>query len=113
VYNIEQYGPLYNNRFDGMIDAHGFMINPEHWTETFAENNLGLRPGDLTNEHLKVIHFIRKKYLYLGALPPLRQVCKSTGIDKPALKIMFGSCLQLWRASGLPRPDDEIRSHMN
>ena len=29
------------------------------------------------------------------------------------LKTLFGSCLQLCRAAGLPFPDDELRGHMN
>ena len=96
-----------------VVDEHGFLVNPSQWTAAFAENILGLLPGELTPRHLVVMEFVRYKFLHLGALPPVRNVCKCTGIEKTELKMMFGSCLQLWRATGLPRPDDEIRSHMN
>lgn len=98
---------------DIIIDEYGFLVNPSQWTEAFAENDLGLLSGELTPQHLIVMEFVRNKFLLLGALPPVRHVCKSSGLEQSELKKMFGSCLQLWRASGLPRPDDEIRSHMN
>ena len=95
------------------VDGEGFLIDPEQWTEAFAANALGLLPRSVCPRHKAVMLYVRKKYLHLGALPPMRAVCKSVGIDKQELKTLFGSCLQLWRAAGLPRPDDEIRSHMN
>jgi len=118
MFNIKQNEPHQKNKINIIVDNpavddEGFLINPAQWTEAFAENTLELQPGELTNNHLKVIHFVRNKYARLSALPPVRQVCKSTGINKSDLKNLFGSCLQLWRATGLPRPDDEVRSHMN
>ena len=98
---------------DIVVDEYGFLLNPSQWTEAFAENVLDLSPGELTARHRVVMEFVRYKFLRFGALPPVRNVCKCTGLEKSELNIMFGSCLQLWRATGLPRPDDEIRSHMN
>jgi sulfur relay (sulfurtransferase) DsrC/TusE family protein len=95
------------------VDGLGFLINPEEWTEAFAASALGLLPHGLSSRHKDVIHYVRSKYLHLGALPPVRRVCKSTGIGKSELKTLFGSCLQLCRAAGLPLPDDELRGHMN
>jgi sulfur relay (sulfurtransferase) DsrC/TusE family protein len=98
---------------DYTVDDLGFLINPDEWTEAFAANALGLLPRSLSTQHKDVLHYVRNKYLHLGALPSVRHVCKSVGIEKSELKVLFGSCLQLWRAAGLPLPDDEIRSHMN
>ena len=95
------------------VDDLGFLINPEQWTEAFAAKALGLLPRSLSSQHKKVLHYVRNKYLHLGALPPLRQACKSIGVEKSELKTLFGSCMQLWLAAGLPFPDDEIRAHMN
>ena len=95
------------------VDDEGYLIDPEQWTEAFAASALGLMPRSLCPRHKAVIHYVRKKYIHLGALPPVRTVCKSIGIDKQELKTLFGTCLRLWRAAGLPRPDDEIRAHMN
>ncbi len=98
---------------DYAVDDLGFLINPEEWTEAFAARALGLLPRSLSSQHNDVLYYVRDKYLHLGALPPLRHLCKSLGIEKSELKTLFGSCLQLWRAAGLPFPDDEIRAHMN
>jgi sulfur relay (sulfurtransferase) DsrC/TusE family protein len=113
MYNINQNQFHQENKIDFVVDGYGFLINPEEWTEVFAEKVLGLLPGELTAEHLRVIHFVKYKVQTLGTLPLMRHVCKSTGLEKSALKNLFGTCLQLWKAAGLPRPDDEIRSHMN
>lgn len=113
MFNINHNESNQENNIHILADEQGFLINPAEWTEAFAENALCLLPGELTSRHLNVIHFVRSKFLHLGALPPVRHMCKSTGIEKSELKMMFGSCLQLWRAAGLPSPDDEIRSYMN
>jgi len=102
-----------DNSTNVLVDEEGFLINPEQWTEAFAASALGLLPRSLSVQHKDVLYFVRKKYLHLGALPPVRYVCKSIGMEKSELKVLFGSCLQLWRAAGLTSPDDEIRSHMN
>lgn len=94
-------------------DEEGFLLTAEDWNEVFAAEVLGYNPGKLSREHLSVIYFVRVKVLDLGGLPPLRLVCKSTGLSKIELKSLFGSCLRLWKAAGLPKPDDELRSHMN
>lgn len=101
------------NILDFTTDEDGFLIDPEDWSPLFAEKTLALPFHSLGAEQLKVIHFIRDKFLRLGALPPMRTVCKSSGLDKATLKQTFGSCLQLWKAAGLPRPDDELRAYMN
>lgn len=111
--NTNRIENLEENITNPVIDDEGFLIDPEQWTEAFAAHALGLLPRSLCPRHKAVILYVRKKYLHLGALPPVRTVCKSVGIDKQELKTLFGSCLRLRRAAGLPRPDDELRSHMN
>jgi len=95
------------------VDEEGFLINSEQWSEAFAASALGLLPHSLSSQHKDVLHYVRSKYLHNGALPPVRHVCKSVGMEKSELKVLFGSCLQLWRAAGLPSPDDEVRAYMN
>lgn len=113
MYNTIQNLDFKANIPDFITDEEGFLINAEDWSQLFAEKTLGLASSSLSVEHLKVINFIRDKFLRLGALPPMRTVCKSSGLDKAELKQTFGSCLQLWKAAGLPQPDDEIRAYMN
>ena len=110
--SLAPQSPTKNEPVNFTIDEEGFLLNSEDWNELFAEEVLGYSPGQLSSEHLKVIYFVRDKVLHLGGLPPLRLVCKSTGLDKVELKKLFGSCIHLWKAAGLPKPDDELRSYM-
>ncbi len=96
-----------------VTDDEGFLLNAKDWNITFSEEVLSADSTQFSSDHLKVINFVREKVLGLGALPPLRLVCKSTGMDKSELKGLFGSCINLWKAAGLPKPDDELRSYMN
>mgnify|MGYP002065978294 CR=1 FL=1 len=48
---------------------------------------------------------LRGKVLELGALPPMRRVCRHLGVDKYRIKKLFGGCRQLWQIAGLPNPD--------
>jgi len=118
VLSTNQIEPLLETKSDNIVNNYavddlGFLIRPEEWTEAFAASALGLQANNLTSRHKDVIHYVRNKYLRLGVLPPVRRVCKSTGIAKSELNALFGSCLQLCRAAGLPFPDDELRGHMN
>ncbi len=96
-----------------VTDDEGFLLNANDWTILFSEEVLRRNSTQFSSEHLKVINFVREKVLHLGGLPPLRLVCKSTGMEKTELKELFGSCINLWKVAGLPKPDDELRSYMN
>lgn len=111
--NFENYHSYQAGSSDSIVDDKGFLLDTDSWSEAFAANALGLPTNGLQAGHLKVIYFVRDKYAGIGALPPMRRVCKSTGLDKLEIKILFGSCMNLLRAAGLPRPSDEVTAHMN
>lgn len=113
MFELKQNEPHQINTIDSIVDDHGFLTDPDKWTEAFAASALGLMPYSLSSQHKDVIHYVRKKYLQYSGLPPARDICNSIGMEESMLIVLFGSCLQLWRASGLPRPDDEIGSHLN
>lgn len=52
------------NKIDINVDEHGFLINPEEWTEAYAASVPGLLPSSLNSRHKDVLHSIRKKYLH-------------------------------------------------
>ncbi len=103
--------PIIANNY--AIDEDGFLLDAQDWDISFSEAVLENITSQVSLEHLKVIYFIREKVLLLEGLPPLRLICRSTGLDRSEFKNLFGSCINLWKAAGLPKPDDEIRSHMN
>jgi tRNA 2-thiouridine synthesizing protein E len=62
------------------LDDDGYMLHPEMWTEETAELLAqGLVPGGLlTEEHWRVIHYLRDYYLKYGTVPPVRKLCRDT-----------------------------------
>lgn len=96
------------------FDEYGFLIDPAAWTEEMAviiAHQDGI--GPLDEGHWQVIRFIRDRYLRLGAIPPVRSVCRSSTLSREELKKMFGSCYEIWRIAGLPDPGAEARNYMD
>jgi TusE/DsrC/DsvC family sulfur relay protein len=96
-----------------LLDEEGYLVDPLSWDRPFTERHAEEAKLFLTAQHWQLIELIRDKYLRLGALPPMRTVCKAVGIDKHVLKMQFGSCLALWKMAGLPNPGEEAKAYMN
>ena len=96
-----------------ILDEEGFLIDPSDWDRSFTERRAIEQGTALTEQHWQLIALIRDKYLRLGALPPMRTVCKSVGLNRYALKRQFGSCLNLWKMAGLPNPGEEAKAYMD
>lgn len=96
------------------FDADGFLLDPGLWSEALARTlaaEAGM--GPLTAAHWRVIEFIRGKYLRLGSLVNLRQVCRGTDLSRDEVKALFGSCLTIWRIAGLPNPGEEAKTYLH
>jgi len=95
------------------FDEGGFMLEPENWTEETAAMIAEIDcVGPLRAEHWLVINFLRDRYLRLGAIPPVRNICRNSALSKKEIKALFGSCLEIWRIAGLPDPGEEAKSYM-
>jgi dissimilatory sulfite reductase related protein len=110
---LTQSNTVENLQIKQIVDEDGYLINPANWTQSFTERKAEEAGVELLAEHWHLIEIIRDKYLRLGALPPMRSVCKSVGLDKKELKQQFGSCLNLWKMAGLPNPGPEAIAYMN
>ncbi len=95
------------------LDEEGYLLDASSWDPAFTERRAQEANLKLTPLHWQLIELIRDKYLRLGALPPMRSVCRAVGIDKNELKAQFGSCLALWKMAGLPNPGEEAKAYMN
>ena len=104
---------LENSESHAILDAEGYLIDPSDWSRAFTERKAREASIELSSKHWQLIEIIRDKYLRLGALPPIRTVCKAVGFDKHELKLQFGSCLNLWKVAGLPNPGEEAIAYMN
>lgn len=102
-----------NSEYYVVIDDSGYLLDPSDWSRSFTEQRARKIGIELTNKHWHLIEIIRDKYLKLGALPPMRTVCKAAGFDKRELKQQFGGCLFLWKIAGLPDPGEEARAYMS
>ena len=97
-----------------VFDDDGFMLLPESWTETTAEE-IAHQDGftTLSREHWNIIHTLRKHCHDFGeALPAFRHVCFVNHLGKHCVDELFHSQREAWRIAGLPNPGEEAKSYM-
>ncbi len=76
------------------VDEDGFMQEPDQWNERVA---LGLAStegvDDLTDEHWKVVNYLREYYAKYGIAPMIRKLCKETGFppEEDLRAVPFGT----------------------
>jgi dissimilatory sulfite reductase related protein len=98
----------------GEFDGEGFLLDHNLWSEAMAQDLARQEGvGELSEQHWQLLHYIRERYLSLGALPNMRLVCRATGIPRHKVHHLFGSCLSIWRIAGLPDPGEEVKAYLN
>ena len=89
------------------VDEDGFMLEPTQWNEMVA-GALGTSEGvnALTEEHWKVVNYLRNYYLQFGVAPMIRKLCKETGFDLKKIYELFpsGPAKGACKIAGLPKP---------
>ena len=89
------------------VDEDGFMQNPEEWNEEIAKA-LATTEGveELTEEHWKVVKYLRDYYLQFGVAPMIRKLCKETGFNLKKIYELFpsGPAKGACKVAGLPKP---------
>jgi len=88
-------------------DEDGFIDNPNEWDKDVAAylattENI----ANLTDEHWKVINYIRGYFLRFGIAPPIRMVVKNTGFQLNKIYELFpsGPAKGACKVAGLPKP---------
>jgi tRNA 2-thiouridine synthesizing protein E len=73
------------------IDSEGFLLDYDRWDENFAERMAPevKIPEGLTQEHWKVIHFIRERFKQNRACPLVYETCKANGLHLKDLRALF------------------------
>ncbi len=95
------------------LDEDGFLTDPDLWSRSMARfiaKQDGTWP--LGPEHWAIIYYLREHRLTYGALPPVSQICRTHGMQRDAVRRLFGSCRQAWRIAGLPNPGAEALNYM-
>jgi TusE/DsrC/DsvC family sulfur relay protein len=89
------------------VDEDGFIQQPDLWNQTVAAA-LGTTEGveNLTEEHWKVVNYLRDYYLKFGVAPMIRKLCKETGFDLKKIYALFpsGPAKGACKVAGLPKP---------
>ncbi|HLJ68272.1 MAG TPA: TusE/DsrC/DsvC family sulfur relay protein [Chloroflexota bacterium] len=89
------------------LDGEGFFVHPDEWTEAMVPE-LARREGidPLTEQHWKVIRFMRQEYLQKGTGPAVRALSKSADISIKDLYQLFskGPAKVAARIAGIPKP---------
>jgi tRNA 2-thiouridine synthesizing protein E len=89
------------------VDEDGFIVDPELWNEQLVQTFARLEEVDeLTENHWKVIHYLRNYWKQFGIAPMIRKLCKETGFTLQEIYQMFpsGPAKGACKLAGLPKP---------
>ena len=89
------------------VDEDGFLQDPDLWNDEVAKDFMSTEGiTELTEDHWKVIHYIRNYYLQFGIAPMVRKVCKQTGFTLKEIYSLFpsGPAKGACKLAGLPKP---------
>ncbi len=89
------------------VDEDGFIQDPALWNETIARAIAHTEEvDDLTEDHWKVIHYLRDYYQEFGIAPMIRKLCKQTGFQLKYIYELFpsGPAKGACKIAGLPKP---------
>jgi len=89
------------------LDADGHLANGADWSEELAKafaTELGI--DELSEDHWKVINFMRKVFNEDGDAPSIRRLTKESGVDTKSLYKLFpkGPAKKAAKIAGLPKP---------
>lgn len=95
------------DRTEMLEDANGFLREMSTWNRDIAKelakrNDL----GPLTEDHWRIIEFVKDFYIHTGRGPSVVRVAKKTGLSRKSICELFpcGLARGAYRLAGLPRP---------
>jgi len=75
---------------DYIVDELGFLVNPETWDDNFAKGMAQeLKMPELTDEHWKVIRYIRSVFERTKECPLIYTTCRANGLSLKDLRNLF------------------------
>jgi dissimilatory sulfite reductase related protein len=88
------------------LDEEGFLRNPEFWNREVARLLAnGEADQGLTEDHWKVIEYLRDYYCECGCVPPVKMLSSRTGFSFKHICSLFPSGLTrgACRIAGIPK----------
>ena len=87
------------------IDEDGFIQDPDVWDQAVAID-LAKTEGveNMTENHWKLVNFLREYYLEYNMAPMIRSICKTTGLPLKRIYELFpsGPAKGACKLAGLP-----------
>jgi dissimilatory sulfite reductase related protein len=89
------------------VNEEGFLVNPDDWNEDIAAH-IAKQEGinELTDDHWKVIRFMRNDFVERGQIPTIRRLKTAGGIPIQDIYKLFpdGPAKKAAKISGLGKP---------
>ena len=92
---------------DVNVNDEGFFVDPEQWTDAMVPELAAAEGiGVLTDEHRRVVAFMRKEYFDKGTGPTVRVLGKTSGVSIKELYQLFpkGPAKIAAKIAGIPKP---------
>ena len=89
------------------IDEDGFIQEPDQWDKDVAVDLAKTEGVDnLTEDHWKVVNYLREYFIEFNMAPMIRKLCKSTGFKLKEIYELFpsGPAKGACKIAGLPKP---------
>jgi tRNA 2-thiouridine synthesizing protein E len=89
------------------LDEDGFIQTPELWDEQVAADLAKTEHVEhMTEEHWKVVRYLREYYTEYKIAPMIRKLCKQTGFPLAKIYELFpsGPAKGACKVAGLPKP---------
>jgi tRNA 2-thiouridine synthesizing protein E len=77
---------------DYAIDVRGFLVDPESWDENYAVHravDMEIAGGALTEEHWRIIYYLRDVYQVEHRIPNIYETCESCNLDIDTFERLF------------------------
>jgi TusE/DsrC/DsvC family sulfur relay protein len=92
---------------DVNVNDEGFFVDPEQWTEAMVPELAAAEGiGALTEDHRRVVTFMRHEYFEKGTGPTVRVLGKTSGVSIKELYQLFpkGPAKIAAKIAGIPKP---------
>jgi len=89
------------------VDEDGFILKPEEWNEEIAKALASTEDvQDMSENHWKIIYYLRDYYKKFGIAPMIRKLCKETGFSLKEIYELFpsGPAKGACKVAGLTKP---------
>ena len=89
------------------VDEDGFMQEPDQWNEEVAKALATTEEvHEMTEDHWKIVNYLRDYYKKFGIAPMIRKLCKETGYPLKRIYELFpsGPAKGACKVAGLAKP---------